>query len=123
MNANTTVAGNGGAGFITYITGSRLSFAGGGGGSNTAGNGYLGAATDGGVSGGASTNAGANTGGGGGGSAGSGGSGVVIVRVKTGSMTITTTGSPTITNVTVDSTAYTIYRFNASGSFTISSIN
>ena len=124
VNANTTVAGNGGAGFITYVTGSRLSFAGGGGGSNTAGNGYLGAATDGGVSGGVSnTNAGANTGGGGGGNSGAGGSGVVIVRVRTGSMTITTTGSPTITNVTVDSTAYTIYQFNASGSFTISAIN
>lgn len=124
VNANATVAGNGGAGFITYVTGSRLSFAGGGGGSNTAGNGYLGAATDGGVSGGVSnTNAGANTGGGGGGNSGAGGSGVVIVRVRTGSMTITTTGSPTITNVTVDSTAYTIYQFNASGSFTISAIN
>ncbi len=122
VNANTTVAGNGGAGFITYVTGSRLSFAGGGGGSNTAGNGYLGAATDGGVSGGAGTNAGANTGGGGGGSAGSGGSGVVIIRVKTGSMTISTTGSPVVTNVTIDGIAYTIYRFNTSGTFTISAL-
>ncbi len=121
--ATNTIAGNGGAGLITYLTGSLLSFAGGGGGGNTAGNGYLGAAPDGGV-GGSSTAAPANRGGGGAGvGGGAGGSGTVIVRIKTGSMTVSTTGSPSITNVTLAGVAYTVYRFNANGSFTISQIN
>jgi septal ring-binding cell division protein DamX len=117
--ANNSVAGNGGAGFITYISGSLLTFGGGGGGSNTAGDGYLGAATDGGI-GGSSTAAPANRGGGGSGvGGGAGGSGVVIVRFKTGSMAVTVTGSPVQTSATIGGIAYTIYTFNASGTFRI----
>ncbi len=127
--ATTTIAGNGGPGLITYFTGSRLAFGGGGGGGITAGNGSTGLGTDGGTNGYANStvSAAANTGGGGGaaGVVGSnnGGSGVVIIRVKTGSMSISTTGAPTVTNVTIDGTAYTIYRYNASGTFRILSIN
>lgn len=122
-------AGNGGPGYITYMTGTRLAVAGGGGGSITV-NGSTATSTDG---GGNSTsmaalNGVANSGGGGGArtgnaAAGNGGSGLVIVRIKTGSMSVTTTGSPIVTNVTINGIAYTIYRFNASGSFKINSIN
>lgn len=123
VSATNILAGNGGAGFITYVTGSILSFAGGGGGGNTAGNGYLGGAPDGGGQG-SSAPAEANRGGGGAGvGGGAGGSGTVIVRIKTGSMTVSTTGSPTITNVTIAGVDYTVYRFNSNGSFTISEIN
>ena len=116
-------AGDGGAGFMTYMTGGLLGFAGGGGGSNTAGNGTLGLATDGGR-GGSSTAAVANRGGGGSGvGGGAGGSGAVIVRIKTGTMVVSTTGSPSVTSVTIQGVAYTVYTFNANGSFTISSIN
>ena len=129
--------GNGGAGFMSYVTGSLQVF-GAGGGAGVYDANFAGASDVGAGNGSSqSTNAGAgyagtaNTGGGGGGAngrntganGGAGGSGVVIVRVKTGSMTISTTGSPTITNVTIDGTQYTIYRFNASGTFTISAIN
>lgn len=121
-------AGNGGPGYITYMTGTRIAVAGGGGGSTTV-NGSMGLSTDGGGNGTsmAVLNGVANTGGGGGGRAagaggGNGGSGVVIVRIKTGSMNITTTGSPAVTSATINGIAYTIYTFNASGSFKINSI-
>ena len=122
-NGVNAVAGNGGAGFITFLTGSRLGFAGGGGGANTAGYGSLGVGTDGGTNGNSSA-AGANTGGGGGGNSGAGGSGTVIIRVKTGSAVITTTGSPVVSsNVVIGGISYTIYKFNANGTFRIVSVN
>jgi hypothetical protein len=126
VNALTTTAGHGGAGFISYITGAVQSFGGGGGGGVTASNGQNGVATDGGTGGvnsaPAATGA-ANRGGGGGGNGGTGGSGVVFVRIRTGSLTVSTTGSPTTTTATIDGIGYTIYKFTASGTFTISAIN
>lgn len=120
--AANTVAGNGGAGFISYITGVLTSYAGGGGGGITCA-GTAGSATNGGGAGGGTpANGTANTGGGGGGgggTAGAGGSGVVIIRILTGSVTVTTTGSPT---TTTDGN-YTIYRYTASGTFNVTAIN
>lgn len=123
VDATNIVAGNGGPGFISYITGSINSYAGGGGGGNTAGDGYLGAATDGGI-GGVSTPAPANRGGGGSGvSAGTGGSGVVVVRIKTGSMSVSVTGSPAISTATIQGVGYTIYTFKSNGTFKINTLN
>ncbi len=116
---NTTTAGNGGSGFITYITGARQSFAGGGGGANTASNGFLGAATDGGV-GGVSTAAPANRGGGGSGIAGVGGSGVVIVRVKqTPTLDFDFTGPVTFGVTSINGQGYSIMTFTGNGTFSI----
>ncbi len=138
-------AGHGGSGIITYITGVKLTVGGGGGGgayaTNSpgisdvgAGNGVNQNTNSGigypGVTNTALTNGNASAGGGGGGgnglnrggAGGAGGAGVVIVRVKTGSMTISTTGSPATTNVTINGVAYTIYRFTASGSFNITAL-
>lgn len=86
-----TIAGNGGIGLSSLITGSVLYYAGGGGGgaygaSGTAGSGGNGGGGAGGITNGAGVNGEANTGGGGGGSgannftSGAGGSGIVIVR-------------------------------------------
>ena len=122
-------AGHGGPGYVTYMTGSRLAVGGGGGGSITV-NGTLGQSTDGGGNGtsAAAANAAPNTGGGGGGRsntnpAGSGASGIVVIRVKTGSMNVSVTGAPQVSSVTIDGTAYTVYTFKASGSFRIISFN
>lgn len=117
--ANTTTAGNGGSGYITYITGARQSFAGGGGGGNTASNGYLGAATDGGI-GGVGTAAPANRGGGGSGIAGVGGSGVVIVRVKqTPTLDFDFTGAVNFSVASINGHGYSIMTFTGAGTFSI----
>jgi hypothetical protein len=123
-----TVSGSGGAGTASSITGSSVTYAGGGGGggdasvpttpgSGGAGGGGAGAGT----TGGTGTAGTANTGGGGGGSGntnagtgGAGGSGVVILSVPTANYSGTTTGSPTITT----SGSNTIIKFTASGSYT-----
>lgn len=116
--AASAVAGDGGAGVLLYLTGTRVAVGGGGGGSATC-SGAAGAATDGGVSGSSSTAAAANTGGGGGyGSA--GGSGVVIIRYKTGKVTAT---GGTITTATIDGIDYTIHRFTANGTFQVTAVN
>ena len=102
------------------ITGSSVTYAGGGGGgkgNGSSGTGGSGGGGNGGSPGAAGT---ANTGGGGGGgddgqSSGSGGSGVVIIRYADSFTAATaTTGSPTIT-VTG---GYRIYRWTGSGSIT-----
>ncbi len=123
-NGSSNVGGNGGAGSASSITGSSVTYAGGGGGSGGATRGTGG--TGGGGAGGQGTGslaavAGtANTGGGGGGSysssiaGGAGGSGVVILSIPTINYTGTTTGSPTVTT----SSSNTILVFNASGSYT-----
>lgn len=104
---------NGGDGKASTITGSSVTYAGGGAG----GGGTGGAGGGGNSSGGAGT---ANTGGGGAGvngssgSGGNGGSGVVIFSVPTANYTGTTTGSPTVTT----SGSNTIIKFTASGSYT-----
>lgn len=104
---------NGGGGTSNSITGSAVTYAGGGAG----GGGTGGAGGGGNSSGGAGT---ANTGGGGAGvngtsgSGGNGGSGVVIFSVPTANYTGTTTGSPTVTT----SGSNTIIKFTASGSYT-----
>jgi hypothetical protein len=118
--------GNGGNGLASSITGSSVTYAGGGGGSaltvaGTSGTG----GTGGGGNGGENANGSAGTanlggGGGGGGSSttsrngGDGGSGVVIIRLLTASYTGTTTGSPTVTT----DGAYTVVKFTSSGSYT-----
>jgi hypothetical protein len=119
-------AGAGGAGVVFNITGSNVTYCGGGGGGGYIGSGGAGGAGGGGaggttsVSGTAGT---ANTGGGGGGggdtasasvTGGNGGSGVVILSVPTANYSGTTTGSPTITT----SGSNTIIKFTASGTYT-----
>lgn len=125
--ASTTVTGNGGAGYVTYLTGSRLALAGGGVGSNTASNGTYGTATDG---GGASAGAAgtASTGGGGAGGStagggGAGGSGIVIFRFKTGTMSVSATGSYTVVSATIGGVGYSSYVFTGAGSLTVASVN
>src|SRR5690606_14428839 len=93
-------------------------------------NGSVGAATDGGGSGSTAVGAsgGANTGGGGGaggssGSGGAGGSGLVLVRFKTGTATVSATGGYTVSTISVMGESYTVYRFTSSGSFTVSALN
>ncbi|MES2631015.1 MAG: hypothetical protein V4611_03590 [Patescibacteria group bacterium] len=122
-------AGNGGPGYITYMTGSRLAVGGGGGGAITV-NGSTGVSTDGGGNGTSmgALNGLANTGGGGGGrtgsaQAGNGGSGVVIVRFITGKLSVTVTGSPTLTTTTMAGVSYTSYTFTNNGTFVITAIN
>ena len=124
-----TVAGAGGAGTSSSITGSAITYAGGGGGCPTSGGAYTGGAGGAG-GGGAGGNAGTvgtagtvNTGGGGGGGSnassaeaagGAGGSGIVILSVPTANYSGTVTGSPTVTT----SGSNTIIKFAASGSYT-----
>ena len=144
---------NGGIGVASSILGTSYFFGGGGGGSGYSGNGgnggnggggggAIGTTTGGaglnsGAAGGGGTivtqanrpggNAGGNTGGGGGGGShynltnngGNGGTGIVVIAVPTGSMSITTSNVPSIST----SGGFTIYRFNASGTFTVTSIN
>jgi hypothetical protein len=119
------VGGAGGSNGNSTITGSTITFAGGGGGSGgtTGGPGGTGGAGGGGGAGAggniaaSGSSAGANTGSGGGGGGdggGLGGSGFVILAIPTVSYTGTFTGAPTVTT----SGANTILRFNASGSYT-----
>ena len=121
------IAGNGGNGLSSSITGSAVTRAGGGGGYNSGagagGNGGAGGGGNGGWraayagSGRGSTPGSVNTGSGGGGnqnSASSGGSGVVILRMATANYSGITTGSPTVTTVGSD----TVLVFNSSGSYT-----
>ena len=121
-------AGNGGAGLLFYLDTNRRALAGGGGGGLTV-NGTIGGGPDGGGNGALNTVAGsgaANTGGGGGGggsAGGNGGSGVVLVRIKTGSASITTTGTVSTTTATIDGVQYTIYRFTTNGSLRVNSLS
>ena len=121
-STTSTTAGNGGAGTASSITGSSVTYAGGGGGHSSHSLGGTGGAGGGGngVTGiGSGTSGTANTGGGGGGNrdtgtSGAGGKGVVIISVPTASYSSTTTGSPTVTT----SGSNTIMQFNSSGSYT-----
>jgi len=117
--SGTTVSGNGGAGIASAITGSVVTYAGGGGGGSQGGT-----AGTGGVGGGGSgTNSvttgatgGGNTGGGGGGGGygggdglgGAGGSGIVVVRYP-GNVQFYTGGTVTYSN------GYIVHNFTANG--------
>ena len=122
--------GAGGAGTSNSITGSSVTYAGGGGGGSgysgnpgsSAGSGGAGGGGNG-STGGSGTNGQANTGGGGGGGRGaqgsspsgsSGGSGVVIFSLPATNYSGTTTGSPTVS----DSGSNKIIQFNGDGSYT-----
>jgi hypothetical protein len=122
------VAGRGGDGLFTMITGSLLGIGGGGGGaSDFSGydygplqNTYAGYGGGGGDASGGNAGSGTvNTGGGGGGGkyqsqpGGSGASGVVILRIKTSEYSGTTTGSPTVTTVGDD----TVLKYTGSGTY------
>jgi hypothetical protein len=133
-NDDSSLAGKGGDGIQSSITGVSTYYAGGGGGSFNANLPYY--IGQGGQGGGG--NAGAqygtpsgttsppfngtvNTGGGGGGAChfahptgGNGGSGVVILRIETAKYSGTTTGSPT---VTTDGN-HTVIKFTSSGTYT-----
>jgi hypothetical protein len=62
-----------------------------------------------------------NRGGGGGASnTNSGGSGVVIVRFKTGALSVSATGTYTVTTPTIGGIPYTVYRFTGNGTFVVS---
>lgn len=121
-------AGNGGAGLLFYLDTNRRPVANGGGGGLTV-NGTVGTGPDGGGNGALNTTAGSGavntgSGGGGGGSVGgAGGSGVVFVRIKTGSASITTTGTVSTTTTTIDGIQYTIYRFTTNGTFRVNSLS
>jgi len=98
----------GGAGLAVSITGSSVTYAGGGGTQGAGGAGGGGAGSVAGT---------ANTGGGGGAAgstSGAGGSGVVILRVPTSSYSGTVTGSPTVTTTGSD----TVIKFTSSGTYT-----
>jgi len=126
-NNGANLAGNGGVGITSAITGSNVGYAGGGGGSayQTSSTGGLG--THGGGSGtlnGIRTTAEAgdiNSGGGGGALGGSigangyttGGSGIVVLRMNTSDFSGTTSGSPTISAIGSE----TILQYLASGSY------
>jgi hypothetical protein len=120
--------GTGGAGLASSITGSSVTYAGGGGGSlytsgySSYGQGGIGGGGNGGrdqdsYAGTAGT---VNTGGGGGGAisastaGNAGGSGVVILRIDASNYSGTTTGSPTVT----DDGSFKVVKFTASGSYT-----
>jgi hypothetical protein len=124
-NGIVTNRGYGGAGVASTITGSSVTYAGGGGGggqSNTAAGGAGGGGTggDNGVNG---TNGDANTGSGGGGggngstTGGTGGDGVVILRMADARYTGTTTGSPTVAT-DVGGSGETTITFTGDGSYT-----
>ena len=117
---SATVAGNGGVGYQSSISGAATYYAGGGGGSfgsagGTAGTGGNGGGGNGSVNAGGSSGT-VNTGGGGGGgvlghAGGSGGSGIVIISYPTGTLTatggvITTNGGNTIHTFIVSGTWY-----------------
>jgi hypothetical protein len=115
--SGTSIGGNGGTGLTSSITGSAITYAGGGGGGKNvfAGPGSPGANG----AGGGST---VNRGGGGQGAtvnpgpspSEAGGSGVIILSIPTVSYTGTTTGAPTVST----SGANTILVYTASGSYT-----
>lgn len=124
-SAGQTIAGNGGNGLSTSITGTAVTLAGGGGGTSyyASGTGGTGGGGRGGkpvtgVPGITPTPGTANTGGGGGGAVntgqqfGTGGSGVVIIACPVPATS--TTGSPTVTTVGSN----TVYVFNSSGTIT-----
>ncbi len=127
QNRDRAVAGRGGDGLFTKITGSLVGTGGGGGGaSNFSGydyspiqNTYAGFGGGGGGAGGQGGNATVNTGGGGGGgkyqaqAGGSGASGVVVLRIKTSEYSGSTTGSPTVTTVGDD----TVLKYTGSGTY------
>ena len=119
-NGSTTVAGVGGNGLASSITGTSVTRAGGGGGGNIYGAGGAGGTGGGGAGGNPGTAGTANTGSGGGGANnggntfGAGGSGVVILSIPTANYSGVTTGSPTVTT----SGSNTILQFNSSGSYT-----
>ena len=115
--------GQAGNGVASTITGSSVTYAGGGGGSGTSAGGSGGAGGGGGGStsngngtaGTANTGGGAGAGGNGGSTTGAaGGSGVVILRVPTASYSGTTTGSPTVT----DDGSFKVIKFTGDGSYT-----
>jgi hypothetical protein len=135
-NATSVASGVGGAGIASSISGSSVTYAGGGGGGGgipggiSGGEGGVGGGGAGGIGGTgatAGTSGTPNTGGGGGGAGstnstgvsqqggGGGGSGVVIIRYPdTYPAPVSTTGSPTITNPT----GYRVYKWTSSGSIT-----
>jgi len=116
-------AGNGGAGTASSITGSSVTYAGGGGGGAwtgfTGGTGGSGGGGNGGVNSGTAATAGtANTGGGGGGGGGTGangGSGIVVLRYLTSDLSgYTVTGGTTTTDG-----SYTVRTWTADGTLRI----
>jgi trimeric autotransporter adhesin len=117
-NGTTGSGGNGGNGLQYSISGSSTYYAGGGSGStygptgNSPGTAGLGGGGTGSNSNGSGANATANTGGGGG-MGGTGGSGVVVLRSSR--QAVSTTGSPTYTNL---GAGIHIYRYTANGSIT-----
>jgi hypothetical protein len=127
VNRDRAVAGRGGDGLFTKITGSLVGTGGGGGGaSDFSGydyspiqNTYAGFGGGGGGAGGQGGNATVNTGGGGGGgkyqaqAGGSGASGFVVLRIKTSQYSGSTTGSPTVTTVGDD----TVIKYTGSGTY------
>jgi hypothetical protein len=123
-NSISNIAGNGGNGVASTITGSSVTRGGGGGGSDWDGGNFGTGGTGGGGRGASNYSTSnavdgtANTGGGGGGDNSNartgGGSGVVILRMPTASYSGTTTGSPTVSTSGSD----TILVYNASGSYT-----
>jgi len=129
-NANFQIAGEGGDGLASSITGTPAFYAGGGGGGNFSNFPSVGSpgGSGGGGAGGGDNNswlgiAGLpNTGGGGGGggyvsgagqNGGNGGSGVIIISIPTVYYTGTVTGSPTVTT----SGSNTIIRYTATGTY------
>jgi hypothetical protein len=128
VQSTGTVAGNGGSGILNTITGSSVTYAGGGGGGNgagqTAGTGGAGGGGNGATATGGSVVNGtagtANLGGGGGGGStngglgGAGGSGVIIISIPSANYTGITSGSPTVTT----NGNYKVLTFTASGSYT-----
>ena len=115
------VAGDGGDGAASTITGSSVTRAGGGGGVPTRPGGAGGGGVAGSYTSGTAGNGTVNTGSGGGGQgyngpAGNGGSGVVILSIATASYSGTTSGSPTVDQSTVPGT--TILTYNGNGSYT-----
>jgi len=125
---NTNKSGNGGDGLVSTITGSSVTYAGGGGGGGypagpaAAGTGGAGGGGNGssGIYGAIGDHASANTGGGGGGSGvsvypgGTGGSGIVVVRYQVGNVAVKATGG-----VVSYANGKTIHTFKSSGHFTV----
>jgi hypothetical protein len=110
-----SLAGPGGNGYSSTLTGTTVVYSGGGGGGG--GGSPISGGSGGGGAGG--SNGGTNTGGGGGGffngiGTGTGGSGVIVVSVPTASYSGTTTGAPTVTI----SGANTILKYTVSGTYT-----
>ena len=109
----STKAGDGGDGLAYSITGSSVTYAGGGG-AHAAGSGNTGTGNGGAGGGGNNGQNGTNgLGGGGGASSGNGGSGVVILRLPTSQYTGTVTGSPTVTTTGSD----TVIKFTSNGTY------